>query len=85
MSYVNYCQDHGMDCVRRARLATSSEVAIYWRCLAFRWLRLAEQADTPGTWFNGNEEVEGTHFRCSELNLEREIRRAKANADARKL
>jgi hypothetical protein len=41
MPYVNYCQDQGMDCARRARLASSSEVAIYWRHLAFRWIGLA--------------------------------------------
>jgi hypothetical protein len=85
MSYANYCQDQGMDCARRARLASSSEVAIYWRHLAFRWIGLAEQADSPGTWFNGNDEKEGISFRCSDLDLERETRNAKANADARKL
>jgi hypothetical protein len=85
MSYLNYCQDQGMDCARRARLASSSEVAIYWRRLALRWIGLAEQADTPGTWFKGNGEVEGTHFRCSDPDLERETRHAKANADARKV
>ena len=43
-SYASYCQDQGIDCARRARLARSLEVATYWRCLGFRWLRLAERA-----------------------------------------
>jgi hypothetical protein len=47
-SYASYCQDQGIDCARRARLARSLEVATYWRCLGFRWLRLAEQAQRTG-------------------------------------
>jgi hypothetical protein len=43
-SYASYCQDQGIDCARRARLARSLEVATYWRCLGFRGLRLAERA-----------------------------------------
>lgn len=43
-SYATYCEDHAADCARRARLATSPEVAIYCRRLGLRWLRLAEQA-----------------------------------------
>jgi len=42
-SYASYCQDQGIDCARRARLARSPEIATYWRSLGFRWLRLAEQ------------------------------------------
>lgn len=42
--YVTYCQDQASDCARRARLATSPEVAAYCRGLGLRWLRLAEQA-----------------------------------------
>jgi hypothetical protein len=43
MSYASYCQDQGIDCTRRARLAKSLEVVTYWRCLGFRWLRLADR------------------------------------------
>jgi hypothetical protein len=78
-SYASYCQDQGIDCARRARLARSLEVATYWRCLGFRWLRLAEQAQrTGGALGCVSHEV-------SNLDLERETTHAKANADARSL
>ena len=76
-SYANYCQDQGIDCARRARLARSLEVATYWRCLGFRWLRLAEQAQRTGIALGrASHEVS---------NLERETTHAKVNADARSL
>jgi hypothetical protein len=79
MSYASYCQDQGVDCARRARLARSLEVATYWRCLGFRWLMLAEQAQrTGGALGRASQEV-------SNLDLERETTHAKANADARSL
>jgi hypothetical protein len=85
-SYASYCQDQGIDCARRARLARSPEVATYWRCLGFRWLRLAEQAQrSGGALGHGSDEVEAPSFRFSDLNLERETTHAKANADARSL
>jgi hypothetical protein len=78
-SYESYCQDQGIHCARRARLARSLEVAAYWRCLGFRWLRLAEQAQrTEGALGRASHEV-------SNLDLERETRHAKANSDARSL
>jgi hypothetical protein len=43
-SYATYCRDQATDCVRRARLTTSAETAIYYRDLGQRWLRLAEHA-----------------------------------------
>jgi hypothetical protein len=43
-SYASYCQNQAADCARWARLAKSPEVAIYYRGLGLRWLRLAEQA-----------------------------------------
>jgi hypothetical protein len=85
MSYASYCQDQGVDCARRARLASSPEVATYWRCLGFRWLRLAEQAEGTRAGGNGRGEVEGAGFHFSDLDLERETIYAKANADARNL
>jgi hypothetical protein len=85
MSYANYCQHQSIDCARRARLASSPEVAAYWRRLGFRWLRLADQAEGTHAWGNGRDKVEGASFRCSELDLERETTHAKANADARHL
>jgi len=43
-SYAAYCRDQATDCVRRARLTTSAETAVYYRDLGQRWLRLAEHA-----------------------------------------
>jgi hypothetical protein len=85
MSYASYCQDQSIDCARRARLASSPEVAAYWRRLGFRWLRLAEQAAPRPAWGNTGGDVEGASFHFSELDLERETTHAKANADARNL
>jgi hypothetical protein len=85
-SYASYCQDQVTDCARRARLASSPEVAAYWRCLGFRWLRLAEQAEgTRSAWGNASDEVEASSFHFPALALERETTHAKANADARSL
>ena len=38
MSYASYCQDQGIDCARRARMASSPEVVTYWRHLGLRGL-----------------------------------------------
>jgi hypothetical protein len=85
-SYASYCQDQGIDCARRARLARSPEVATYWRSLGFRWLRLAEQSEaTGGALGRGSNQVEASSFHCCDLDLERETTHAKANADARSL
>src|SRR6266566_7336459 len=76
-SYASYCQDQGIDCARRARLARSLEVATYWRCLGFRWLRLAEQAQRTGAALG-----RASH-KVSNLDLERETKNDTENADAR--
>jgi hypothetical protein len=47
-SYATYCQDQATACARRARLASSPEIVAYCRTLEFRWLRLAEHAQTGG-------------------------------------
>jgi hypothetical protein len=78
-SYASYCQDQGIDCARRATLARSLEVATYWRCLGFRWLRLAEQAQRTG------DPLGRASHKVSNLDLERETTHAKANAAARNL
>jgi hypothetical protein len=83
-SYASYCQDQSTDCARRARLASSPEVATYWRCLGLRWLRLSEQAQ-GGALVNASDEVEAWSFHFSDLDLERETTHAKTNADARNL
>jgi hypothetical protein len=83
-SYASYCEDQGIDCARRARLARSLEVATYWRSLGFRWLRLAEQTQrTGGALGHASGEVDTSSFRFSDLDLERETTHAKANEDAR--
>jgi hypothetical protein len=85
MSYATYCQDQGIDCARRASLASSPEVATYWRRLGFRWLRLADQADGTRARDNARSKAAGASFHFSDLDLERETIYAKANADARSL
>ena len=45
-SYATYCRDQATDCVRRARLTTSAETAVYYRDLGQRWLRLADAQRT---------------------------------------
>jgi len=47
-SYASYCQDQATDCARRARLASSPEVAAYCRSLEFRWLKLSKEAQETG-------------------------------------
>jgi hypothetical protein len=83
-SYASYCEDQGIDCARRARLARSLDVATYWRSLGFRWLRLAEEARRTGGAL-GHASGDTSSFRFSDLGLERETTHAKANGDARSL
>jgi hypothetical protein len=83
-SYASYCQDYATECARRATLAGSLEVATYWRCLGFRWLKLAEQAQrTGGALGHASDPIKTSSFEFSCLHLERETTHAKANADAR--
>jgi hypothetical protein len=44
-SYAKYCRDQAAECARRARLASSRDVAANCRMLHERWLKLAEKAD----------------------------------------
>jgi hypothetical protein len=43
-SYVMYCRAQPAECARRAKLASSPELATERRNLGLRWLRLAEKA-----------------------------------------
>ena len=43
-SYVMYCRAQAAECARRAKLASSLELATERRNLGLRWLRLAEKA-----------------------------------------
>jgi hypothetical protein len=83
-SYASYCHDQGIDCVRRASLARSLEVATYWRWLGLRWLRLGEQV-TASVVGHASDGVDASSLRFSDLDLERETTHAKVNADARRL
>jgi hypothetical protein len=43
-SYARYCRDQAAECARRARLATSREIAANCLKLELRWIKLAEKA-----------------------------------------
>ena len=43
-SYVMYCRAQAAECARRAKLASSPELAAERRDLGLRWLRLAQKA-----------------------------------------
>jgi len=43
-SYVKYCKAQAAECARRAKLASSPELAAERRSLGLRWLKLAEKA-----------------------------------------
>jgi hypothetical protein len=43
-SYASYCQAQAAECARRARLASSPDIAEERRNLGLRWLKLAEKA-----------------------------------------
>jgi len=53
-SYAKYCRDQAAECARRARLASSPDIAANNRRLELRWLRLAEKADIPGRAFGNS-------------------------------
>jgi hypothetical protein len=44
-TYAKYCRDQAAECARRARLASSPEVAANALMLGLRWIKLAEKAD----------------------------------------
>ena len=47
-SYVKYCKAQAAECARRAKLASSPELAAERSSLGLRWLKLAEKAQaTP--------------------------------------
>jgi hypothetical protein len=58
MSYAEFCLDQASDCARRARLARSTQIAAYYQDLAWRWLRLAEQAQETGGALGNRGELE---------------------------
>ena len=54
-SYVTYCRDQATDCAHRARLTRSPEIAVYYRDLGQRWLRLAAHADRRGAFCDASQ------------------------------
>jgi hypothetical protein len=47
-SYVMYCLAQAAECARRAKLASSPQVAAERRALGLRWVRLAQKARASG-------------------------------------
>jgi hypothetical protein len=47
-SYATYCRNQAAECARRARLASSPDIAANCRDLGLRWLKLAEKENAPG-------------------------------------
>jgi hypothetical protein len=67
-SYATYCQDQATDCARRARLARSTDIAIYYEGLGLRWLRLAEHAQGTGRVVaQASEAISASSLRASDL------------------
>jgi hypothetical protein len=67
-SYATYCRDQATDCTRRARLARSTDIAIYYEGLGLRWLRLAEHAQrTGGVVAQASEAIGASSLRASDL------------------
>jgi hypothetical protein len=55
-SYARYCRDQAAECARRARLASSPEVAAERRNLGLKWLKLAEKAQAADRPFGRRSE-----------------------------
>jgi hypothetical protein len=54
-SYARYCRDQAAECARRARLASSPDIAANSRTLELRWLKLAEKASMPDRLFGNSK------------------------------
>jgi hypothetical protein len=73
-SYATYCQDQATDCARRARLARSTDIAIYYEGLGLRWLNLAEHAQgTGGVVAQASEAIGASSLRASDLEARHNI------------
>jgi hypothetical protein len=48
-SYARYCREQAADCARRARIASTPQVAANYRVLESRWLSLAHKAEFAPT------------------------------------
>ena len=73
-SYATYCRDQATDCTRRARLARSADIAIYYEGLGLRWLNLAEHAQgTGGGVAQASEAIGASSLRASDLDARHNI------------
>ena len=74
-SYATYCRDQATDCARRARLARSADIAIYYEGLGLRWLRLAEHAQgtTGGVVAHASEAIGASSVRASDFDAQHNI------------
>ena len=73
-SYATYCRDQATDCARRARLARSADIAIYYEGLGLRWLNLAEHAQgTGGVVAQASEAISASSLRASDLDARHNI------------
>ena len=53
-SYARYCQRQAVECARRARMASTPDIAAYHRELGLRWVKLAQKERAGGgfkAWF----------------------------------
>ena len=73
-SYATYCRDQATDCARRARLAKSADIAVYYEGLGMRWLSLAEHAQgTGGVVGQAREAISASSLRASDLDARHKI------------
>ena len=73
-SYATYCRDQATDCARRARLARSADIAIYYEGLGLRWLNLAEHAqEAGGVVAQASEAISASSLRASDLDARHNI------------
>ena len=72
-SYATYCRDQATDCARRARLARSADIAIYYEGLGLRWLNLAEHAQGTGGVVAQASEAIGASVRASDFDARHNI------------
>ena len=73
-SYATYCRDQATDCTRRARLARSTDIAIYYEGLGLRWLNLAEHAQEDGRRrCSGERGHSASSLRASDLDARHNI------------
>ena len=69
-SYATYCRDQATDCARRARLARSADIAIYYEGLGLLLLNLSEHVQGRGGVGEAREAISASNVRhkiCASL------------------